>query len=112
VYSTEPFSFQDCDLNGSVRYSVAKSFLFSTMATAFFGALMEFHTPYGRTPLRETQRQELEQGQRWPLGNWLMHYSSLHRILLVGEGDFSFSSALATKFGHADNIVSTSLDSR
>ncbi|GLJ08329.1 hypothetical protein SUGI_0086600 [Cryptomeria japonica] len=39
-----------------------------------------------------------------------MHYSSLQSILLVGEGNFSFSSALATAFGRAQNIVATSLD--
>ncbi|GLJ08334.1 hypothetical protein SUGI_0086660 [Cryptomeria japonica] len=41
-----------------------------------------------------------------------MHYSKLQSILLVGEGDFSFSSALATAFGCAPNIVATSLDSK
>nr|XP_043621497.1 uncharacterized protein LOC122593190 [Erigeron canadensis] len=42
---------------------------------------------------------------------WLKHYSSDHRILLVGEGDFSFSRSLAMTFGDASNIVATSLDS-
>ncbi|GLJ48998.1 hypothetical protein SUGI_1033730 [Cryptomeria japonica] len=42
----------------------------------------------------------------------IMHYSDFHHILLVGEGDFSFSSALAKAFGSAENIVATSLDSR
>ncbi|KAF7816020.1 putative S-adenosyl-L-methionine-dependent methyltransferase [Senna tora] len=35
----------------------------------------------------------------------IKHYSNKHRILLVGEGDFSFSLCLA-------NIVATSLDSK
>ncbi|GLU23991.1 hypothetical protein SLE2022_399640 [Rubroshorea leprosula] len=39
-------------------------------------------------------------------------YSGNHNILLVGEGDFSFSLTLATRFGSASNIVATSLDSR
>lgn len=42
---------------------------------------------------------------------WMKHYSSLHEILLVGEGDFSFSLSLANAFGSASNIVATSLDS-
>ncbi|WCJ32554.1 hypothetical protein M5689_013974 [Euphorbia peplus] len=42
---------------------------------------------------------------------WLKHYSSNQRILLVGEGDFSFSTTLASHFGSASNIVATSLDS-
>ncbi|KAJ3677552.1 hypothetical protein LUZ60_003276 [Juncus effusus] len=39
------------------------------------------------------------------------HYSSSHSILLVGDGDFSFSLSLASSFGSGSNIVATSLDS-
>lgn len=42
---------------------------------------------------------------------WIKHYSSGHNILLVGEGDFSFSLCLGMTFGSANNIVATSLDS-
>lgn len=42
---------------------------------------------------------------------WIKHYSSRHKILLVGEGDFSFAASLARAFGNASNIVATSLDS-
>ncbi|KAK7301869.1 hypothetical protein RJT34_12745 [Clitoria ternatea] len=42
---------------------------------------------------------------------WVTHYRSDHQILLVGEGDFSFSLSLANSFGTAINIVATSLDS-
>ncbi|KAJ6800090.1 heavy metal-associated isoprenylated plant protein 41-like [Iris pallida] len=42
---------------------------------------------------------------------WVKHYSSAHQILLVGEGDFSFSLSLANAFGSASNMVTTSLDS-
>ncbi|CAN0922852.1 Heavy metal-associated isoprenylated plant protein 41 [Linum grandiflorum] len=43
---------------------------------------------------------------------WITHYSSDQQILLVGEGDFSFSLCLATAFGSASNIVATSLDTK
>lgn len=42
---------------------------------------------------------------------WIKHYSSGHRILLVGEGNFSFSACLAQEFRSAPNIIATSLDS-
>ncbi|XP_058725457.1 uncharacterized protein At4g26485-like [Vicia villosa] len=42
----------------------------------------------------------------------IMHYRSSHRILIVGEGDFSFSLSLARAFGSAVNMVATSLDDR
>lgn len=42
---------------------------------------------------------------------WVTHYSSNQQILLVGEGDFSFSSSLAIRFGSASNVCASSLDS-
>ncbi|KAJ0974022.1 hypothetical protein J5N97_015987 [Dioscorea zingiberensis] len=42
---------------------------------------------------------------------WITHYNSSQKILLVGEGDFSFSACLAKAFGSASNMVATSLDS-
>ncbi|KAI0519459.1 hypothetical protein KFK09_006907 [Dendrobium nobile] len=41
---------------------------------------------------------------------WIKHYSSSHRILLVGEGDFSFSACLGKAFGSAKNMIATSYD--
>ncbi|KAG4111951.1 hypothetical protein ERO13_D13G133500v2 [Gossypium hirsutum] len=43
---------------------------------------------------------------------WIRHYCSSQRMLLVGEGDFSFSASLARAFGSATNMIATSLDSR
>lgn len=42
----------------------------------------------------------------------IKHYSSRHQILLVGEGDFSFSACLGKAFGSASKMVATSLDSQ
>ncbi|KAF6153859.1 hypothetical protein GIB67_001092 [Kingdonia uniflora] len=39
------------------------------------------------------------------------HYNSSQKILLVGEGDFSFSACLARGFGSATNMVATCLHS-
>ncbi|KAG0488687.1 hypothetical protein HPP92_007498 [Vanilla planifolia] len=47
----------------------------------------------------------------WEQEKWISHYSSSHRILLVGEGDFSFSACLARAFGSAKKMVATSYDS-
>ncbi|KAL8171832.1 hypothetical protein V2J09_023636 [Rumex salicifolius] len=38
-------------------------------------------------------------------------YGWEQKILLVGEGDFSFSASLAVAFGDASNMIATSLDS-
>ncbi|WJX59538.1 25S rRNA (uracil(2634)-N(3))-methyltransferase [Trifolium repens] len=43
---------------------------------------------------------------------WIKHYSKHHKILLVGEGDFSFALSLANAFGSASNMVATSRDSK
>ncbi|KAI5605816.1 hypothetical protein BDE02_01G377500 [Populus trichocarpa] len=43
---------------------------------------------------------------------WITHYSSHQKILLVGEGDFSFAACLGKAFGSAASMVATSLDSK
>jgi 25S rRNA (uracil2634-N3)-methyltransferase len=43
---------------------------------------------------------------------WIKHYSSSHKILLVGEGDFSFAACMGKAFGSAVNMVATSLYSK
>ncbi|KAH7861021.1 hypothetical protein Vadar_020693 [Vaccinium darrowii] len=42
----------------------------------------------------------------------IKHYGNNQKILLVGEGDFSFAACLAKAFGSAVNMVATSLDSQ
>lgn len=42
----------------------------------------------------------------------IMHYSSSQKILLVGEGNFSFAACLAKEFGSAVKMVATSLESK
>ncbi|CAL9243744.1 unnamed protein product, partial [Arabidopsis halleri] len=42
----------------------------------------------------------------------LRHYTNKQKILLVGEGDFSFSLSLARAFGSATNLTATSLDTQ
>ncbi|KAG7606254.1 hypothetical protein ISN45_At05g051860 [Arabidopsis thaliana x Arabidopsis arenosa] len=42
----------------------------------------------------------------------LRHYTNKQKILLVGEGDFSFSLSLARAFGSASNLTATSLDTQ
>ncbi|WVZ65333.1 hypothetical protein U9M48_014714 [Paspalum notatum var. saurae] len=41
---------------------------------------------------------------------WVKHYSSMHSILIVGDGDFSFLLELASGFGSGAFMVATSLD--
>ncbi|KAF5479112.1 hypothetical protein F2P56_005613 [Juglans regia] len=43
---------------------------------------------------------------------WIRHYCSSHKILLVGEGDFSFAACLAIQFDTAVNMIATSFDSK
>ncbi|KAJ0081670.1 hypothetical protein Patl1_09650 [Pistacia atlantica] len=60
----------------------------------------------------ETTDEEDEEEEEEEEEKWRKHYSSKHRILLVGEGDFSFSLCLAREFGSAHNMVATSLDTQ
>ncbi|XP_043720395.1 uncharacterized protein At4g26485-like isoform X2 [Telopea speciosissima] len=54
---------------------------------------------------KKTNRRVLQKEKR------IKHYFSSHKILLVGEGDFSFSACLVKVFGSAANMVATSLNS-
>ncbi|KAM5586826.1 uncharacterized protein ABKV19_005649 [Rosa sericea] len=42
----------------------------------------------------------------------IKHYTNYQRILLVGEGDFSFAVSLARAFGSSTKMIATSLDTR
>ena len=57
------------------------------------------------------QREMGRQRRRGSGVKWLKHYSSAQSILVVGDGDMSFSLALAAAFGSGENLVATSLDS-
>ena len=57
------------------------------------------------------QEEDLEEQKLSIEVRWIKHYSSEYKILLVGEGDFSFSASLAVAFVSATNITATSLDS-
>ncbi|CAH8392221.1 unnamed protein product [Eruca vesicaria subsp. sativa] len=47
-----------------------------------------------------------------PVTKRFKHYNSKQKILLVGEGDFSFTLSLARAFGSATNLTATTLDSQ
>ena len=57
------------------------------------------------------QEEDLEEQKISIEVRWITHYSSEYKILLVGEGDFSFSASLAVAFVSATNITATSLNS-
>ncbi|KAK9156416.1 hypothetical protein Sjap_003896 [Stephania japonica] len=56
--------------------------------------------------------EEKKSDQSIKQGIWIKHYCSSHKILLVGEGDFSFSACLGKAFGRADNMLATSLNTQ
>lgn len=59
----------------------------------------------------EDEEDEEEEEEEEEDVKWLRHYSSRQSILIVGDGDFSFSRALAIAFCSGANLVATSLDS-
>ncbi|KAJ7967868.1 DUF2431 domain protein [Quillaja saponaria] len=69
----------------------------------------DFHTVDDDEEEEDDDDEELET-EAVKSEKWKKYYSSKQRILLVGEGDFSFSLCLARAFGSAHNLVATSLD--
>lgn len=61
---------------------------------------------------RESDDSDEEEERETETEKWSDHSSSKQRILLVGEGDFSFSLCLAREFGCAHNTVATCLDTQ
>ncbi|XP_059662343.1 uncharacterized protein LOC132308314 [Cornus florida] len=71
--------------------------------------------PSGKERERERERERKEEKVSKGVvikERWIKHYSSHQKILLVGEGDFSFSACLAVAFGSANNMIATSLNSQ
>ncbi|XP_059662344.1 uncharacterized protein LOC132308315 [Cornus florida] len=71
--------------------------------------------PSGKERERERERERKEEKVSKGVvikERWIKHYSSHQKILLVGEGDFSFSACLAVAFGSANNTIATSLNSQ
>ncbi|KAK4491803.1 hypothetical protein RD792_002579 [Penstemon davidsonii] len=71
-------------------------------------------SPWNSYNMRRRVKLEFEAAPPTTVGRWrwIKYYSSCHRILLVGEGDFSFSTCLATAFVWAPNMIATSFDSQ
>lgn len=94
-----PFANMDSDRGSSVDSVTAPRHVFPS----------QLPCSHGRKPKQE------EEGRVrvGPVAKsaWIGFYGSCHRILLVGEGDFSFAACLAMTFGSATNMISTSLDS-
>ncbi|KAK7303452.1 hypothetical protein RJT34_14359 [Clitoria ternatea] len=70
-----------------------------------------FHHQQAKMGYHDDDDTDQESEKEEPTETWKKHYSSKHKILLVGEGDFSFSLSLAKAFTSAPNLVATSLDS-
>ncbi|CAL5073746.1 unnamed protein product [Urochloa decumbens] len=58
----------------------------------------------------EDKKEAAEEEEEDEVEKRVGHYSSGQHILIVGDGDFSFSLVLATAFGSGANLVATSLD--
>lgn len=70
------------------------------------------HLPAPGAAKEDVSKQELEMKRKAGKRNTLvvMPYKLEQKLLLVGEGNFSFTAALADKLGSARDIVATSFD--
>ncbi|KAJ7963557.1 DUF2431 domain-containing protein [Quillaja saponaria] len=67
------------------------------------------HRPWQLKLFKKKKEEEMRKAKEV---KWIKHYSSSHRILLVGECDFSFSLCMANAFGSdSKKMFSTSPDS-
>eukprot|EP01059_Diplonema_ambulator_P036920 TRINITY_DN950_c0_g1_i2.p1 TRINITY_DN950_c0_g1~~TRINITY_DN950_c0_g1_i2.p1 ORF type:complete len:1900 (+),score=439.49 TRINITY_DN950_c0_g1_i2:41-5740(+) len=53
----------------------------------------------------------MQRGENYPPEADPIKYAASTRLLLVGEGNFSYAAALCQHFGHAPNVVATGYDS-
>ncbi|CAM8880130.1 unnamed protein product [Rhodiola kirilowii] len=104
-------SIEQLDDNTLSRY-LANWEIFMTAAAAHLEYLEEHEPRYTHESMERLSGPHDKVGtSSKAVEKKIQDYCSSQKILLVGEGDFSFSACLAKAFGSAENIVATSLNS-